>query len=115
MTKWFGANWWTTLWGFITAAAGAIAIRPELIAFLPDSWEPTVSGLALLVTVIAGGTFAVGVKSKNVTGGTVQQTVSGAAAEPTTQSLVDQTVIASIKSGDPTVTPEQKAAVQPLR
>lgn len=80
MTKLFGANYWTTLWGFITVAAGAISARPDIIAFLPDSWEPTVSGVALLITVIAGGVFAVGVKSRNVTGGTVAQTKDGAVA-----------------------------------
>ena len=80
MTKLFGANWWTTLWGWITLAAGAIAVQPEIIGFLPDSWEPTVKGLAVFIMVVAGGTFAVGVKSKNVTGGTIQQTADGAIA-----------------------------------
>jgi hypothetical protein len=108
-----GANWWTTLWGFITVVAGVISARPSLVAFLPDSWEPNVSGIALLITAIAGTTFAVGVKSKEVTGGTVQQTVSGNAAAPRTQSLVDETVKASILSGEK-VTPEQRTAVNPL-
>lgn len=90
MTKIFGANWWTTVWGFITVAAGAISARPDIIAFLPDSWEPTISGLALFVTVIAGGVFAVGVKSRNVTGGTVQQTADGSvAATRSTTSVVE--------------------------
>lgn len=89
MTKIFGANWWTTIWGFITVAAGAIAIKPEIIAFLPDSWEPTISGIAGFITVIAGGVFSVGVKSKNVTGGTVQQTADGAVAAKTTTSVLE--------------------------
>lgn len=113
MSKIFGANWQTTLWGFITVAAGAIYAQPKIIAFLPDSWEPNVSGVAFFITVIAGGAFAVKVKDKNVTGGNVQQTVDGATAAPGTQDLVDKTVIASIKSGE-TVTPEQKQAVQHL-
>lgn len=89
MTKIFGANYWTTLWGFITVAAGAIAIQPEIIAFLPDSWEPTVKGLAVFIMVISGGTFAVGVKSKNVTGGTVQQTADGSASAKATPAVIE--------------------------
>lgn len=85
MSKIFGANYWTTLWGFITVGAGAIAVKPELIAFLPDAWEPTVKGLAGFITVIAGGVFSVGVKSKNVTGGMVQQTSDGSVASAASQ------------------------------
>lgn len=80
MTGIFGANWWTTVWGWITLVAGAIALKPDAIAFLPDAWEPTISGVAGLITLIAGGVFAAGVKSRNVTGGTVQQTEDGARA-----------------------------------
>lgn len=111
MSKLLGANWWTTLWGCITVAAAAIVAKPQIIGFLPDSWEPTVSGIALFVGIIAGGTFAAAVKSKEVTGGTVQQTVSGAIAAPGTQDLVDHTIKASIASGEP-VTPEQREAVR---
>src|SRR5690348_13578007 len=110
MSKIFGANWQTTLWGFIALAAGAIALHPESVAFLPDSIEGWVKGIAGLITLISGAAFAVKVKDKNVTGGTVQQTVSGDVASPGTQSLVDKTVIASIHSGEQ-VTPEQRQAV----
>lgn len=109
----FGANWWTTLWGFITVAAGAITVKPEIIAFLPDSWEPTVSGIALFVSVIAGGVFSVGVKSRNVTGGSVQQTVHGAVAAEGSQPLVDHTVKASMDSGE-RVTVAQENAMRKL-
>lgn len=89
MSKIFGANWWTTLWGFITVAAAAIVAEPGIISFLPDAWEPTVKGVALFIGVIAGGTFAVAVKSRNVTGGTVQQTAEGAVATTPTTSVVE--------------------------
>jgi hypothetical protein len=100
MNKLFGANWWTTVWGSITTVSAAIAIKPELIAFLPDNYEPTVSGVAVFIFVLSGGVFAHGVKSKNVTGGTVQQTASGAPAAPGTQDMVDLTVKATKESGE---------------
>jgi hypothetical protein len=107
MSKLLGANWWTTLWGSITTVAAAIAIKPELIAFLPDNYEPTVSGIAVFIFVLSGGVFAHGVKSKNVTGGSVAQTLSGAIAKEGTQSLVDATLKTTIASGEE-VTPEMK-------
>lgn len=100
MSKLLGANWWTTLWGSITAIAGVIAARPEVIAFLPDRYEGTVSGVAVFITAVAGIIFAHGVKSKEVTGGTVQQTISGSPAEPGTQDMVDLTVKATKESGE---------------
>lgn len=100
MKKLLGANWWTTLWGGIATVCGAIAVKPEILAFLPDQYESTVANAALFVTVVSGGVFAHGVKSKEVTGGTVQQTVSGAPAMKGTQDMVDLTVQASKESGE---------------
>jgi hypothetical protein len=80
MTKLLGANWSTTVSGVIFTLAIAIAADPKLISFLPDEWEGTVTGICGLIAVVAGGTFAYQVKSKNVTGGTVQQTSTGAVA-----------------------------------
>jgi hypothetical protein len=74
MDKVFGPNWKTTVYGWITALSAAIAVKPDLIAFLPDSFEKTVSGIAGLIAVVAGGTFAAVAKDRNVTGGTVAQT-----------------------------------------
>jgi hypothetical protein len=74
MEKIFGPNWRTTVSGWITTLAAAIAIRPELIAFLPDKFEDTVSGVAELIAFVAGGTFAAVSKDRHVTGGTVPQT-----------------------------------------
>jgi hypothetical protein len=111
VSKLFGANWQTSLWGFITLVAGAISLNPHLTDFLPDSINGYVKGLAGVIAFISGGAFALKVKDKNVTGGSVQQTVAGNLAEPGTQTLVDQTVKASIASGEQ-VTPEQKQAAQ---
>jgi len=99
------------MWGFITLVAGAVSLKPELVAFLPDSIEGYIKGIFGLIAFISGGAFALKVKDKDVTGGSVQQTIAGNVAEKGTQTLVDKTVIASIASGE-TVTPEQKLSVK---
>jgi hypothetical protein len=112
MVKLFGANWQTTLSGYIAMLFGAIYVKPEIIHWVPEPCQGILWNISLY---IAGGSFltmAHQAKAKNVTGGLVQQTVSGAIAEPGTQTLVDQTIKASIASGDDAVTPEQKRAVQ---
>lgn len=101
MDKIFGANWWTTVTGWLTLAAGAIALKPDVISFLPDSWEPTITGIAGFITLLAGGAFAVGVKGRNVTGGNVQQTLTGATAPEGQRSLVDLTLAATPVSDIP--------------
>lgn len=77
MKKLLGANYLTTVLGWITILAVAIATKPDLIAFLPDSWEPYVSGICGLIAVVSAGSFAYQTKSKDVTGGSVQQDFSG--------------------------------------
>lgn len=89
MTKLFGANWLTTMWGWITVAAGAIYLYPNSVAFLPDSIEGYVKGIAGLIAVITGGAFAATVKSKNVTGGTVQQTANGSVAQAPSSAVIE--------------------------
>lgn len=125
------ANWRTTLWGTLSAVSAgilglcvslsqaAISTKPGdvdpllnyILYSVPSKWRAYITLGAALVTAVAGQRFATNAKSKNVTGGTVQQTVSGAVADTGTQALVDQTVKASIASGDTEVTAEQKAAV----
>lgn len=113
--KIFGANWQTTLTGGIQAVITAIVTGA--VTF-PSDWhnkqQVVVFALAILGAFF-GISFAALAKTKSVTGGTVQQTVSGAVAEPGTQSLVDQTVIASIKSGDTDVTSQQRIAVADVK
>lgn len=66
-----GANWRTTLSGWVAVIASAIAINPSLVAFLPDTIRSYVTGLAGLLAVLSGGTFAAQAKDRQVTGGTV--------------------------------------------
>jgi hypothetical protein len=79
-----GPNWKTTLSGGVFTLAIAIAADNKLVAFLPQSWQGTVCGLAGLIAVLSGGTFAYQVKDRNVTGGSVPQTHE---AEARAQSL----------------------------
>ena len=67
-----GANWRTTLSGWIAVLASAIAINPALVAFLPEAIRTYVTGLAGIVAVVSGGTFASQAKDKCVTGGNVR-------------------------------------------
>lgn len=67
-----GANWRTTLSGWIAVIASAIAINPNLVAFLPEAMRNYVTGFAGIIAVISGGTFASQAKDKCVTGGNVR-------------------------------------------
>lgn len=91
LTGIFGANFRTSAWGGITLVATAIAFKPDLIAFLPDSIESYVSGICGLIAFISGGAFVLNTKDRQVTGGRVQQTLDGVPAQPGTQTLVDIT------------------------
>ena len=70
MTTLIGANWRTTLSGWIAVLASAIAVNPTLIAFLPERFREPITGIAGLIAVLSGGTFAYTAKDKQVTGGT---------------------------------------------
>ena len=39
LAKLFGANWRTSLSGVITLATAAISAKPEIINWLPQSWQ----------------------------------------------------------------------------
>lgn len=67
-----GANWRTTLSGWIAVIASAIAINPNLVGFLPEAIRTYVTGIAGIVAVLSGGTFASQAKDKCVTGGNVR-------------------------------------------
>jgi hypothetical protein len=71
MNTLFGANWRTTLSGWIAILASAIAVNPKLVEFLPESIRSTITGVAGLIAVVSGGTFAYSAKDKQVTGGSV--------------------------------------------
>jgi hypothetical protein len=112
------ANWKTTvsmiggtIMGAITWLANVSYDQGPISMVIPVKYKGTVTLIAGVSALILFCWNGIQQKSKNVTGGSVQQTVSGAVAAPGTQDLVDETVRASIKSGEQ-VTPEQKEAVR---
>lgn len=116
--KILGANWQTTvsmIGGTLGAALTWLSTvsydQGAIAAVIPVQYKPIVLKVAGIATLILFCWNGIKQKDKNVTGGVIQQTVSGAVADPGTQTMVDQTVKASIASGDTKVTPEQKAAV----
>lgn len=78
---------------------------------IPVAYKPTVTLCAGIATLILFCWNGIKQKDKNVTGGIVQQTASGAVADPGTQTLVDETIKASINSNEE-VTAEQRNAVR---
>lgn len=119
LAKLFGANWRTSISGvgaalfaFLTMLAALPYEMGEIANIFPPAWKAKIATAAAIATLILKWWNALAQKDKSVTGGLVQQTVSGAVAQPGTQTLVDETIKASIKSGDDTVTSDQKAAVR---
>jgi hypothetical protein len=117
ITRIFGANWKTTVSGVGAALFEALTVLSGLSYALGDVATvipPTLKAKVLVVSLGSGFALkvwnAIAQKTKNVTGGTTQQTTTGAFADAGTQTLVDETVVATIKSGK-AVTPEQKQAV----
>lgn len=115
--KLIGANWKTTvsatgagLFSLLTILAALPYELGEIATIIPPAWKAKVAMISAAATLILRIINGLVQKDRNVTGGTTQQTASGGVAEAGTQTLVDQTVIASIQSGE-SVTPEQKAAV----
>lgn len=118
MAKIFGANWKTTFTAIGTALSAGLTFlsglsydQGPISMIVPIKYKGKITLLAGTATLILWVWNGIQQKSKDVTGGTVQQTQSGGVADAGTQTLVDETIKASIKSGDDTVTPEQKAAV----
>lgn len=112
------ANWRTTVSGIGAAIFGFLTILAALpyelgavANIFPPQWKVRIALYGAIAAAILKVWNSIAQKDKKVTGGTVQQTVSGAVADQGTQTLVDQTVKASIASGDKEVTSEQKKAV----
>ena len=89
-----GANWRTTLSGWIAVLASAIAINPSLVAFLPEAVRAYVTGFAGIIAVISGGTFAAQAKDKQITGGTVQNDTPPSANDTPTRRITPLIVAA---------------------
>lgn len=110
------ANWKTSVSGIGAAIFSLLSILAALpyetggIANLfPVEWKPTILQISIVAALLLKIWNSMSQKDKNVTGGTTQQTAGGAVADAGTQTLVDETVKASIASGEK-VTPEQKEA-----
>lgn len=106
----FGANWWTSVSGLTAVLSAVIHGKPEVIGWIPEPVRTVIWSISEYFFFAGLAGLAIGAKAKNVTGGTVQQTASGAKADEGTQTLVDQTMIASKQSGE-VLTPEQEAAL----
>lgn len=114
-----GANWKTTV-SMIGGVLGAGLTWLSTVSYdqgpialiIPIEYKSTVTLWAGIATLLLWCWNGIQQKSKNVTGGTTQQTVSGAVADVGTQTMVDATVKASIASGDEAVTPEQREAIR---
>lgn len=114
----FGANWQTTLSGVGSAFFSLLtilAVAPyqlgDLATIIPPEYKAKVFGASFAAAFILRCWNSVQQKDRNVTGGTVQQTASGAKADEGTQSLVDATLIASKQSGE-TLTLEQEENIK---
>lgn len=80
-----GANWKTSLSGFVAILSAIIHGKPETIQWIPEPFRTFVWSASEYVFFAGAATFVANVKDKRVTGGTVQQTSTGAAsAEPST-------------------------------
>lgn len=94
-----GANWQTTLSGVSTAISFFLTMLASLAYGIPspltDVLSPKVKGLIATIGIFSTTALhiwnAVAQKSKGVTGGSTQQTLSGDLAKPGEQNLVDAT------------------------
>jgi hypothetical protein len=112
------ANWKTTasmIGGTLMAALTWLSTlsydQGQLALLIPVEWKPWVSKIAAIATLILFAYNGIRQKDKAVTGGTIQQTVNGNVAAPQTQSLVDETVKATVASGED-ISVEQSVALR---
>jgi len=66
--KILGANWRTNLSGWLTLLLGAIALKPDLVDFVPEPWRGYLVGIAGLFAFVTGAAFVSNAKDKQVTG-----------------------------------------------
>lgn len=114
------ANWRTAISGIgavVFSALTVLAALPytlgDIATIIPADWKPYVVTCGLIGTIGLRVWNSIAQKSKEVVGGSVQQTMSGAIAKPGTQTLVDQTLVATKASGE-SVTPEQQTTLNNL-
>lgn len=69
-----GPNWRTTVAGWVATLAAAIAMEPSLVSWLPPVVAEDVVGIAKLIAIASGMTFASLAKDRTVSGnGTPQR------------------------------------------
>ncbi len=96
MNNFLGANWRTTLSGWIALLASAIAINPGLVGFLPGGLRGYITGIAGLMAIVSGGTFAAHAKDKQVTGGSVPNDSPKSGAGPLTPLVLILSLLAVV-------------------
>lgn len=95
----FGANYKTSMSGYITIVAYLIHDKPQIIQWIPEPAKGVIWNVSEYIFLGAALAFAKQVKDKNVTGGSTAQTLSGATAVAGSQ-LVDITTETSKLSGE---------------
>lgn len=78
----FGANWSTSLPGYVTVIALAIHEKPVLIGWMPEPAKGVIWNLTEYIFGAGILVLANRAKSKNVTGGNIQQDAQGQIATP---------------------------------
>ena len=106
-----GANWSTSLSGFISVVAWLIYENPTLIHWIPEPLQRVIWSVSQYVFIGGIGALAALAKSHNVTGGSVQQTYNGKLVDLGSQDMVDATVRATLRSGETVPDAVQKAAL----
>ena len=98
LARLLGANWKTSVTGIGTAIFAGLTFLSGLsydvgpIALvIPAKYKSTVTWIAGAATAILWCWNSIAQKSKEVTGGSIQQTLGGNPAAPGTQTLVDVT------------------------
>lgn len=98
----FGANWKTTVTASATALSAALTFlsglsydQGPIALVIPVKYKGTITLVAGVSTLVLWVWNGIQQKSKDVTGGRVQQTIEGNLAKPGTQDLVDLTLQSS--------------------
>jgi|SRR5438128_3647514 len=78
----FGANYRTSISGYITILAYFIHDKPQVIQWIPEPTKGILWNLSEWIFLGGFIAFAKQVKDRNVTGGTVQQSATGTVVPP---------------------------------
>lgn len=81
----FGANWRTSLSGYVAIATAIIHEKPQIIAWIPEPTKGVIWNVSEYIFIGAVGSFVIRAKDKSVSGGTIQQDSTGAIAKPQEQ------------------------------